>query len=190
MNDGCKVGCGSGCENECRTRKDKGYGSELLRHATRGRQTRRSIKNDNMKNPRKAIQPLEDAMPPNCSKEASMTEINPRVHVNDETFAETVINSDLPVLVDFWAPWCGPCRAIASTIEELAREYAGRIKFVKVNVDEGQRTAMSLGVMNIPTLILFANGKQINRQVGVQPKAILNDIINQWLFEHPSWAPA
>lgn len=119
-----------------------------------------------------------------------MAEINPSMDANDETFASMVIISDLPVLVDFWAPWCGPCRVIASTIEELAREYVGRIKFVKVNVDEGQRTAMSLDVMNIPTLILFANGKPIDRQVGVQPKAILNNMINQWLFKHPSWAPA
>jgi thioredoxin 1 len=119
-----------------------------------------------------------------------MAGINPSIHANDYTFASIVIISDLPVLVDFGAPWCGPCRTIASTIDDLAREYAGRIKFVKVNVDEGQRTAMSLGVMNIPTLILFANGKPIDRQVGVQPKAILNDMINQWLFKHPSWAPA
>jgi thioredoxin-like negative regulator of GroEL len=89
-------------------------------------------------------------------------------------------------------PFCSRSQRhkVSLMIRDLAREYAGRIKFVKVNVDVGQRTAMSLGVKNIPTLILFANGKPIDRQVGVQPKAMLNDMINQWLFKHPSWAPA
>jgi thioredoxin 1 len=123
-------------------------------------------------------------------REVSMAGINPSVSADDRTFATMVLDSEIPVLVDFWAPWCGPCRTIASTIEELARDYAGRIRFVKVNVDEGQRTAMSLGVWDIPALILFAQGKPVDRQVGVQPKAILNDMINQWLFKHPSWAPA
>jgi thioredoxin 1 len=134
--------------------------------------------------------PLEGKISLLHKREASMAEINPSVRADDKTFATMVLDSEIPVLVDFGAPWCSPCRTIASTIEELAREYAGRIKFVKVNVDEGQSSAMSLGVVNIPTIILFAYGKQINRQVGVQPKAILNDMIDQWLFKHPSWAPA
>jgi thioredoxin 1 len=76
------------------------------------------------------------------------------------------------------------------TIEELAREYEGRIKFVKVNVDEAMKTAMSLGISSIPTLILFSHGKSISRQVGAQPKAILNGMIDQWLFESKNSAPS
>jgi thioredoxin 1 len=115
-----------------------------------------------------------------------MEEKSPSMDANDNTFASMVMNSELPVLVDFWAPWCSPCRTIGPTVEELAKEYAGRIKFVKVNVDEGQRTAMSLGVLNIPTIILFSHGKPINRRVGIQPKAILNDMINQCFFKKPA----
>lgn len=142
-----------------------------------------------MQNPRRAMEPPESAMTPHYSREASIPEKSLSVHANDETFAAMVINSDLPVLVDFWAPWCSPCRTIAPAVEELAREYAGRIKFVKINVDEGQRTAMSLGVMNIPTIILFAHGKQICRQVGVRSKAILNEMINQRLFKKTNLEP-
>lgn len=117
-----------------------------------------------------------------------MEENSASVVANDNTFASMVLNSELPVLVDFWAPWCSPCQTIGPTIEELAREYEGRIKFVKVNVDEGQRTAMSLGVLNIPTIILFSRGKPINRRVGIQPKAILNDMINQCFFKKSALA--
>ncbi len=104
---------------------------------------------------------------------------------NNETFGPKVLNSDLPVLVDFWAPWCGPCRANAPAVEELAGEYAGRIKFVKINVDEGLRTAMSWEVRDLPTFILFSGGRPIHRQVGVRPKAAMRELIDQWLSERP-----
>lgn len=90
-------------------------------------------------------------------------------HVTDKTFNAMVINSDLPVLVDFWAPWCGPCRTVSPIVDEIAQEYAGKVRVVKINVDEGQRTAMALGVTTIPTIILFAHGRLINRQVGANP---------------------
>lgn len=104
-------------------------------------------------------------------------------HADDETFEETVLSSDLPVLVDFWAPWCGPCYAIAPTVEELAGEYKGRVKFVKVNVDDAQKTASSLDIMGIPTIMLFNHGKPINRQIGVQAKSILSEMIKEALRE-------
>lgn len=123
-------------------------------------------------------------------RKKSMSEKSQSVEANDETFAKVVMGSDVPVLVDFWAPWCGPCHAIAPMIEELAGKYADRVKFVKVNVDEGQRTAMSLGIMNIPTVMLFSNGKPIDRQVGIPPKAVLSDMVEQCLFRnaHPASA--
>ncbi len=115
-----------------------------------------------------------------------MEELSPSVNASDRTFDTVVIKSDLPVLVDFWAPWCNPCHAIDREVDELAKKYAGKIKFVKINVDEGQRTAMSLGVINIPTIMLFNRGKLVNSQVGIQPKDILNDMINRWLCENPN----
>ena len=112
-----------------------------------------------------------------------MAEDSQITHANDEMFEAMVINSDLPVLVDFWAPWCGPCQTIAPTVEALAKEYKGRANFVKVNVDEAQKTASSLGIMGIPTIILFNHGKPIDRRVGVQSKAVLNEMIAGALVE-------
>jgi thioredoxin 1 len=103
-------------------------------------------------------------------------------HASDATFEETVLSSDIPVLVDFWAPWCGPCHMLTPTFEKLALEYEGRVRFVKVNVDEAQQIASSLGIMGIPTISLFDHGKSIDRQVGVQPKAILSEMIERALL--------
>jgi thioredoxin 1 len=96
------------------------------------------------------------------------------ISVNDTNFKQEVLESAIPVLVDFWAEWCGPCRMIAPVIEEIAEEYEGKIKVCKLNVEEGQQTASDYGVMNIPTLIIFKNGEVAEKVVGAIPK---NDII-------------
>jgi thioredoxin 1 len=102
-------------------------------------------------------------------------------HVSDEKFNEEVLQSGLPVLVDFWAPWCSPCLFIAPTVEELAKEYSGRIRVGKMNVDENSQTPSSFGIRGIPTLILFRGGKAINQVVGAVPKNKLKALIEESL---------
>ncbi|MGI6368534.1 MAG: thioredoxin [Anaerolineae bacterium] len=92
------------------------------------------------------------------------------VTVTDASYAQDVLQSDTPVLVDFWAAWCGPCRMIAPIVEELANEYAGRLKVAKVNTDENPGTPSSLGIRGIPTLLFYVNGQEADRVVGVRPK--------------------
>ncbi|KAB8143817.1 thioredoxin [Chloroflexia bacterium SDU3-3] len=95
--------------------------------------------------------------------------------ITDATFEQQAINADTPVVVDFWAPWCPPCRAIAPVLEELAGEYEGRVTVAKVNIDEDQRWAGQLGVMAIPTMIFFKDGKEVNRIQGALPKSKLQE---------------
>jgi thioredoxin 1 len=90
--------------------------------------------------------------------------------VTDNNFQAEVIEADVPVLVDFWAPWCGPCRMVAPVVEEIAKERAGDLKVVKMNTDENQQTAMAYNIMSIPTLILFRNGEIAKKVIGAYPK--------------------
>jgi len=103
------------------------------------------------------------------------------LHVNDKNFAEEVLNAELPVLVDFWATWCGPCRSISPIVDDLAKEFTGKIKVTKLNVDENPATPSQYGVRGIPTLILFKGGKIFDQIVGAVPKARLIAMIEKAL---------
>ena len=103
------------------------------------------------------------------------------LHINDADFETVVVQSDLPVLVDFWAPWCGPCKMIAPILDEIAPEFAGKVKIVKINVDDNQLIAGQFGIRSIPTLLLFKNGQLVATQVGALPKNQLAAFINQHL---------
>ena len=100
------------------------------------------------------------------------------VAVTDATFDAEVRNSDVPVVVDFWAEWCGPCKMIGPALEELSAEYAGRVKIVKVNVDENPSSPAQMGVRGIPALFLFKNGQVVSNKVGAAPKAALKTWID------------
>ncbi len=101
------------------------------------------------------------------------------INATDQTFAQET--SEGVVLVDFWAPWCGPCKMIAPVLEELDNDLAGKAKIVKVNVDDNQQTASEFGVMSIPTLIVFKNGEKVDQVIGFQPKEALQQLIEKHL---------
>jgi thioredoxin 1 len=103
------------------------------------------------------------------------------VHVDDKNFSSEVLNSDLPVLVEFWATWCGPCRSISPIVEALAKEFSGRVKVTKLNVDESPATPSQYGVRGIPTLILFKSGKILDQIIGSVPKTRLKALIEKAL---------
>jgi thioredoxin 1 len=105
--------------------------------------------------------------------------MNP-LQVSEATFSKEVLEAHELVIVDFWAPWCAPCRMIAPILEEIAKEYAGKVKVVKVNTDENQSTAVNYGIMSIPTLMFFRNGEMVDQVVGAVPKHMLVDKINYY----------
>ena len=100
------------------------------------------------------------------------------VHATDANFEQEVLKSDLPVLVDFWAPWCGPCKMIAPVLDDIATDYQGKLKVVKVNVDESQAVPAQVGIRQIPTLKIFKNGQEVANKVGGLPKGQLTAFIN------------
>jgi thioredoxin 1 len=101
-------------------------------------------------------------------------------HINDSDFNEKVINSDVPVLVDFYAPWCGPCKNIAPILDELSKEYLSKAKIVKINVDENKEVAGSLGVRSIPTLFVYSKGKVQESLIGGRSAQELKEILNKY----------
>jgi len=123
---------------------------------------------------------LQEMMRSVAGKKQEKPTLSKPVKVTDATFKETIQNNPL-VVVDCWAPWCGPCQIVAPVIEEMARDYAGRILFGKLNVDENQEVATQYQIMGIPTLLVFKNGKLADRIVGAMPRQILEPKITRYL---------
>jgi thioredoxin 1 len=101
--------------------------------------------------------------------------------VTDSSFTEQVLESEIPVLVDFWAPWCGPCRMVAPVVEEIAEQYEGQVKVVKLNTDENPQVASQYGIRSIPTLMIFKGGQRVDMVVGAVPKTTLANTLEKYL---------
>jgi thioredoxin 1 len=101
--------------------------------------------------------------------------------VTDSSFKQEVLDSDVPVLVDFWAPWCGPCRMVAPVVDEISEQYKGQIKVVKVNTDENPQVASQYGIRSIPTLMIFKEGQKVDMVVGAVPKSTLASTLEKYL---------
>jgi thioredoxin 1 len=110
-----------------------------------------------------------------------LLEMSETIHVNDSTFEAAVLKSELPVVVDFWAPWCGPCRMVAPSLDKIAKEYAGRLVVAKVNTDENPAWANRFGVRGIPTMLFVAGGQVVRQEVGALPHASLKQAVDTFL---------
>ena len=106
---------------------------------------------------------------------------NEPIHVTDAAFEKTVLQSPIPVIVDFWAPWCNPCKMVAPILDKLANEYDGKILVAKVNTDENPDWMMKYGIQGIPTMLFVSNGKIVYRQVGALPERMLRDVVTQFM---------
>jgi thioredoxin 1 len=107
--------------------------------------------------------------------------INEPIHVTDAAFEKIILQSTIPVIVDFWAPWCNPCKMVAPVLDKLAKEYSGKLLIAKVNTDEDAEWAQRYGVQGIPTMLFVAGGKIIHRQVGALPEPMLRAIVTQFM---------
>jgi len=103
------------------------------------------------------------------------------INVTDESFEKTVIGSELPVIVDFWAPWCGPCKMVAPILDKIATEFAGKVVVAKVNTDDHSEWANKFGVQGIPTMLFVSGGKVVHQQVGALPEPMLRSVLDQFL---------
>ena len=103
------------------------------------------------------------------------------ITVTDAAFEKTVMQSELPVVVDFWAPWCGPCKMVGPILDKLAKEYAGKLVVAKVNTDDSSEWAAKFGVQGIPTMLFVADGKVVHQQVGAMPEPMLRNVVDQFL---------
>jgi thioredoxin 1 len=111
----------------------------------------------------------------------NLYEVEKMINLSENNFKEEVLNSQEVVLVDFWAPWCGPCRMVGPILEKIAREKTGKVKIVKVNVDENPGLSSNFNVMSIPTLIIFKNGQLVDQFVGALPQAAIEKKLERWL---------
>ena len=103
------------------------------------------------------------------------------IQVTDAAFEKTVMQSELPVVVDFWAPWCGPCKMVGPILDKLAKEYTGKLVVAKVNTDDSSEWAAKFGVQGIPTMLFVADGKVVHQQVGAMPEPMLRSVVDQFL---------